>query len=131
MVTINASETLTFPRPYISGVAIFGEDFSARLEGLSIVINNELLNATLRLKINGEVYPARSRSYFLKEFFIASESSYVVEGLPTELTVDVRIGFPDKYTGLSVIVEIAGMVEAFDFIEFPDMPSSYWRPPIA
>ena len=127
MITINASEALTFPRSYIAGFAVFAEDMSASFEPPFIVVINEAADTVLRLKVNGEVYPARSRSYFLHEVFIAAESTYEVEGLPADLEMDVFIDRPDEDTDFCICVEITSMIETFTFIELPDMPTEYWR----
>lgn len=129
MVTIHTSEPLTFPRPYISGFAVFGEDISTRLEAGLLTINNEVAHSTLTLKVNGEVYPARSRSYFLDEVFIEAECAYIVEGLPTDLNVNVFIDSPKKDGYFAICIEYTGVVEAFRFEALPLMGGGYWMPP--
>src|ERR1041384_2189646 len=128
MVTIHASETFSFPRAYIAGFAIFAPDITASFEPPFLTINNEVLDTTLRLKVNSEVYPARSRSYFLNELFIEADSTYVVEGLPTELDVYVSVDFPEMDTDFCFHIEYASVVETFVFVPLPSMPDGYWHP---
>jgi hypothetical protein len=128
MVTINAGEPFTFPRAYIRGFAIFAENVTASLEGPYLVVINELLHTDLRLYINREVYPARSRSYLLDEFFIQADCSYVVEGLTADLTINVSIDTPKEDTDFRVCIKYSGVVEAFSLIDLPAMPSNYWNP---
>lgn len=131
MVTIHAGESFSFPRPYIAGFAVFAEDISASFEPPYITITNEVDDWTLVLEVYSEIYPARSRSYLLHEVFIESGSSYVVEGLPSDLDVYVTVDRPDKDTDFCFCIKISSVVETFVFVNLPDMPPGYWRPETA
>lgn len=127
MVTINTGEPLTIARPYIASIAILGMNFAARLEGLSVIINDELVRRTITLHINSEIYAARSHVCFVDEFFESASCVDDVTGLPTDLTVNVRIGIPPRERDFAVIVTYSGSVETATLLKLPTMPESYWR----
>lgn len=128
MITIDASETFTFPRPYIAGFAIFAEDVTSGAEGLSFIINNEIRRFRVTLNVAGYIYPARSRSYRLKEVFTGG---YIVDeatGEPAALAVNVAVHVSPLDGKFRIWVQHDVFVEPPTLVDLPPMPPGYWLP---
>lgn len=128
MVTIHASHPLTFPRSYVAGFAIFRTDISARFEGASIIINDEVLGLDIRLNINSEIYPARSRICFTDEVIQSASAVDDVTGDAVNLDINVWVDVPPTYADVCICISYAELIEPPTFLDLPDMPSSYWFP---
>lgn len=131
MVSIHATYPLTFTRTYVNRLAIFGEEVSATLEAFTIHIIDELRGLDIRLYIAGKVYPARSHTFLLSEFFDFATCTDVVTGLPADLNVNVWIDTPEGESDLCLCISHSPSVRVATVLSLPIPPPDYWRPPAA
>lgn len=127
MVSIHAGTPLSFTRSYITGFAVFRPNVSLSFEGLTFIINDELLGLNIRMKVNSKIYPASSHRFYLDEMFQEATASEIRTGLPAALDIQMWIDVPPGHRDFAVCLSYAELVEPPAFLQLPAPPAEYWR----